>query len=100
MALNIITTTLMVRMGKVHENLMVDLRSTNAKLRDRAARIVGELTGASRHDAFELLDSAGGSVKIAVVMRECALDRTGAEQRLHAAEGSLRGALNPECAQS
>ncbi len=62
MVLNIISTTLMAQTGKIHENLMVDLRATNAKLRDRAARIVAALTGVSRERAFGVLDDAGGAV--------------------------------------
>lgn len=93
MALNTISTTLMVRTGKVYQNLMVDLRATNAKLRDRAARIVMELTGLSRSGAFELLDAAGGSVKTAIVMQRLTVDRAAAESRLAEADGRLDIAL-------
>ncbi|MEZ6319288.1 MAG: hypothetical protein R3B49_11150 [Phycisphaerales bacterium] len=77
-------------LGKTYGNLMVDLRATNDKLRDRAARIVGELTGLGRGEAFELLGRAGGSVKVAAVMHWCGLDRSGAEARLGEAGGVLR----------
>lgn len=93
MALNAISTTLMVAQGKTYENLMVDLRATNAKLRDRAARIVAALTGDSREEALALLDSAGGSVKTAAVMRRCNLAREHAEAALRNGGGSLRAAL-------
>lgn len=93
MALNAISTTLMVAQGKTYENLMVDLRATNAKLRDRAARIVAALTGDSREDAIALLDRAGGSVKTAVVMRRRGVDRLHAEAVLRNGAGSLRAAL-------
>jgi N-acetylmuramic acid 6-phosphate etherase len=66
-ALNIISTTLMIRAGKVYDNLMVDVRATNAKLRDRAARIITQLTGLAREDAFALLDRCEGDVKTAIV---------------------------------
>ncbi len=89
LALNIISTTLMVRSGRVYRNLMVDLRATNAKLRDRAARVVATLTGLSRAESFDLLDRAGGSVKTAVVMRRRSLERAGAEAALAAAGGRL-----------
>lgn len=69
MALNIITTTLMVQTGRVYENLMIDLRATNDKLRDRAARIVSAVTGVGREEALQMLDEAGGSVKGAIAMR-------------------------------
>jgi len=93
MALNTISTTLMVRTGKVYQNLMVDLRATNAKLRDRAARIVMELTGLSRGAAFELLDAAGGRVKTAIVMQRLKIDRDAAEAKLDDADGRLDIAL-------
>lgn len=93
MALNIISTTLMVRGGRVHENLMVDVRASNAKLRDRGARIISTLTGLERARAFEVLDDAGGSVKTAVVIALAGVDRREAEQRLAANGGRLDGAL-------
>lgn len=93
MALNMISTTLMVRSGKVYQNLMVDLRATNAKLRDRAARIVMELTGLGRAEAFDLLDRAGGGVKAAVVMQRRGVDWPAAEAILRDAGGRLDIAL-------
>ncbi len=93
LTLNIISTTLMVRMGKVYENLMVDLKASNAKLRDRAARIVSTLTGIGREECFSLVDEAGGSVKVAVVMHRRRLDRAGAEAALAACEGRLDRAI-------
>jgi N-acetylmuramic acid 6-phosphate etherase len=67
-ALNTISTAVMVRLGKVHDNVMIDVVATNEKLRGRAQRLVGELTGADAARAHAALDAAGGSVKIAVVM--------------------------------
>ena len=93
LALNTISTTLMVRAGRVYENLMVDLRATNDKLRDRAARIVATLTGLERDESFSLLDRAGGSVKTAVVMHRLGLAREAAERRLHECAGRLDAAL-------
>jgi N-acetylmuramic acid 6-phosphate etherase len=68
LALNTISTTLMVRSGRVHENLMVDLRATNDKLTDRAARIISTLTGLDRPAALDLLTRAGGGVKAALAL--------------------------------
>lgn len=93
LALNTISTTLMVRSGRVYENLMVDVRATNAKLRDRAARIVATLTGLSRDECFDLLERGGGAVKTAVVMQRLGLGREEAEGRLSAAGGRLGAAL-------
>ncbi|MGD0969302.1 MAG: N-acetylmuramic acid 6-phosphate etherase [Candidatus Aquilonibacter sp.] len=67
-ALNTISTAVMVRLGKVHDNVMIDVVATNEKLRGRAQRLVGELTGADDTHARAALDAAGGSVKVAVVM--------------------------------
>lgn len=93
LVLNMISTTLMIRSGRVYENLMVDVRATNAKLRDRAARIVATLTGLGRPEAFALLDAAGGAAKTAVLMHRAGLDRAGAEDRLSACGGRLGEAL-------
>jgi N-acetylmuramic acid 6-phosphate etherase len=93
LALNTITTTLFVQLGKVHDNLMVDVRATNAKLRDRAARIVSELTGVTREHAFALLDNAGESAKTAILMHTRSLTRAQAEQSLAIHFGSLRAAM-------
>ncbi len=89
LALNTISTTLMVQTGRVYENLMVDVRASNAKLRDRAARIVSTLTGLSRDEAFALLDRAGGSVKVAAIMHRCGLSAEAARSRLDAGDGRL-----------
>ncbi len=66
--LNTISTAVMVRLGKVHDNLMVDVVATNEKLRGRAARLVRDLTGAGDARVREALDAAGGSVKVAAVI--------------------------------
>ncbi len=92
--LNQITTISMVRLGKVYQNLMVDLRATNSKLRDRGARIVAELTGLSRAAAMQLLDSAGGEVKTAVVMQRRGVDAEAARELLGRAGGRLRAVID------
>jgi N-acetylmuramic acid 6-phosphate etherase len=93
LVLNTITTATMVRLGKVYGNLMVDLRASNAKLRDRAARIVQEVTGLSRPPALRLLVRAGGSVKLALVMHARGVDLAKAKRLLAACKGQLRGAM-------
>ena len=92
MVLNMVSTTLMVRLGKVYENLMVDVSATNDKLRDRAARTIAALTGVAREEAFALLEAGGGRVKTALLMRWTGLDRPGAEAALRDAGGDLRAA--------
>ncbi|MHC4527176.1 MAG: N-acetylmuramic acid 6-phosphate etherase [Planctomycetota bacterium] len=68
LVLNTLTTTAMIKMGKVYGNLMVDLNATNEKLRDRSERIVMQMTGLSRAKAKKLLRKAKGGVKAAIVM--------------------------------
>lgn len=68
LVLNTLTTTAMIKMGKVYGNLMVDLNATNNKLRDRSQRIVSQLTGLSKTKAIKLLAKAKGKVKPAIVM--------------------------------
>jgi N-acetylmuramic acid 6-phosphate etherase len=68
LVLNTITTTAMIKLGKVYGNLMVDLMATNEKLKDRSIRIVMEMTNLSRAAARKLLGRAKGSVKVAIVM--------------------------------
>lgn len=94
LVLNAISTTLMVRTGRVYENLMVDVRATNDKLKDRAARIVGMLTGLDRSAAFALLQRAAWAVKPAVVMHRLGVPREDAERRLSAARGRLGDVLD------
>lgn len=93
MVLNMITTGAMVHSGKVYGHLMVDLRATNDKLRDRAARIISQITGLDRNGAFTLLDRAEGRVKPALVMhaKGCSLDEADALIAKH--HGGLRPIL-------
>ncbi len=76
--LNQLSTTLMVRSGKVYSNLMIDLRASNEKLKDRAMRILSELLNLPRSQAGQLLDDAQGRVKTAVVMQRLGLSATDA----------------------
>jgi N-acetylmuramic acid 6-phosphate etherase len=93
-ALNAITTAAMVRLGKTYENLMVDVRTGSAKLRDRARRIV-ELAGRVESDEAErLLALAGGEVKTAIAMGRLGVDATEARGRVAAAGGHLWRALD------
>jgi N-acetylmuramic acid 6-phosphate etherase len=94
LVLNTLSTLVMVRLGKVHENLMVDLDTRgSAKLAARGARIVATLTGLEGEAARALLARADGQVKLAVVMQRLGLDARAARERLAAAGGVLRRAL-------
>jgi N-acetylmuramic acid 6-phosphate etherase len=94
LVLNQISTLAMTRLGKVHDNLMVDVNTGgNVKLLDRGIRLVAELCELDRGDARAALEAAGGHVKLAVVMARLGLDADGARGRLAAAGGHLRRAL-------
>ncbi len=94
LVLNMLSTGAMIRLGAVYGNLMVNVQPTNAKLVDRAERILMELTGLDHGGAASLLEQAG-SVKTAAVMHARGLSRAEAEKRLQAVDGQLRRALDP-----
>ncbi len=93
LVLNMITTGAMIRLGKTYGNLMVDLRATNNKLKDRSERIVVEVCGVSREEARKLLEAADKSVKTAIVMQKLGVSRTEAEAALASAGGVIRRAI-------
>jgi len=96
LALNIISTTVFVQLGKVYSNLMVDLKATNAKLTDRAIRVLIELCPhLSRQQAAALLDGADRSVKTAIVMERLGADAATARRLLDEHEGLLRPIVGP-----
>jgi N-acetylmuramic acid 6-phosphate etherase len=94
LVLNMLTTTAMVRMGKVYENMMVDLQLTNNKLLERARWIVMLAAGVAYDVASETLDRAGGHVKTAIVMLKTGVDADEARRRVADAGGFVRGALD------
>jgi len=91
--LNALTTGVMIRLGKVHENLMVDLQAVSLKLVDRSLRIVREGCGVVTEEARRLLLAAGGSAKTAIVMGRLRTGRALAERLLDASDGFLSRAL-------
>ncbi len=93
LVLNTITTLAMVQIGKVYENLMVDLRASNTKLWDRGARIVATLTGLERELAMQALKSADGHVKVAVVMVKRKVSADEARRLLERSGGRLRAVV-------
>lgn len=93
LVLNMLSTSAMVKLGKVYGNLMVDVQPTNAKLRQRAIRIVTESTGVDASAAEALLQDAGWQVKTAVVMGLSGVDAATAQQRLQQSQGHVRHAL-------
>ena len=93
MALTALSTAVMIRLGKVYGNLMVDLTATNRKLRDRALRLTRAITGAGRDEATAALQQSGQRVKVAAVMIARRVDAAAAKALLDAAGGSLRAVL-------
>jgi N-acetylmuramic acid 6-phosphate etherase len=93
MVLNMITTAAMVRMGKVYENLMVDLRPNSKKLIERGKGIVMLLAGLEYAEAESVFEASGRNVKTAVVMARLGVEREAAERALDDADGFLATAL-------
>jgi N-acetylmuramic acid 6-phosphate etherase len=92
-ALNLLSTLIMVRLGRVHDGHMVDMQATNAKLRVRARKMVVQITGCTPDAADAALNATAGRVKPAVLVVARGLDPAGATAALDRAEGSLRRAL-------
>lgn len=90
---NMLTTASMVGTGKAYSNLMVDVRPTNAKLVDRAERIVADAAGVTRDRAVEALERAGGHAKTAIVMLLTDRDAPAATALLADAGGDVRAAV-------
>jgi len=93
LVLNMLTTTAMIRLGKVYENMMVDLQMTNKKLVERSKKIVMTATGVSYDDASEYLKKADGHVKTALVMILANVSKEEAKERLIKADGFVRKSL-------
>ncbi len=93
MALNILSTGVMVQLGKVYGNRMVDVAVTNTKLHDRALRILQDLTSLSRKEAGLLLERSGRKVKLALLMHWTRLDNKQSDRLLAQHQGNLRAAV-------
>jgi N-acetylmuramic acid 6-phosphate etherase len=96
MVLNMITTAAMVRWGKVYDNLMVDLRPVNRKLRRRAIGLVERVGAVHRDQAAELLRLSGDNVKAAIVMARRGVGNAEALKLLEERDGLLRAVIDPE----
>jgi len=96
MVLNMITTTLMIKLNKTYGNLMVDLKASNEKLWDRGTRIIQHLTDLSYDDSLKLLQSADGEVKTAIVMEKLKMEAGDTREKLNENKGSLRKVLDGE----
>ena len=91
--LNLFSTAVMVKMGRVYRGLMVDMRARNAKLRRRAEAIVSEIVRCPEDDAARYLEQADGDVKTAILIG-FGLGRSEAAQLLQRHAGNLRSAIN------
>jgi N-acetylmuramic acid 6-phosphate etherase len=95
--LNLFSTAVMVKMGRVYRGLMVDMRARNAKLRRRAEAMVGEIVRCPETDAARYLEQAGGDVKTAVLLG-LGLNRNEAARLLDRHAGNLRAAIKESTA--
>ncbi|PZO39083.1 MAG: N-acetylmuramic acid 6-phosphate etherase [Pseudanabaena frigida] len=93
LVLNTISTGVMVKLGKVYGNRMIDVSVTNSKLEDRAIRIISDLTSISREDAAILLERSGKRVKLALLMYWQSVDVSAAERLLLDTKGNLGEAM-------
>ncbi len=93
MVLNMISTGVMIRLGKTYSNLMVDVQPTNIKLRQRALRMVAEATGLDAPQAAEILSACGGEVKTAIVAILAGISPEVARIRLRETGGYVRKAI-------
>ena len=94
MILNILSTGVMIRLGKVYGNLMVDVKATNEKLRERAKHIVVDATGCTVKEAETALNEASGNAKTAIVMLLLHVTAEQARARLERADGYIRRTLD------
>ena len=90
MVLNMLSTGAMIKIGKTYENFMIDLKPTNEKLKDRAIRIVSEITGVSHAKSLQVLLETDWQVKTSIIMLNCKIDKVKAQEVLRKNCGVLR----------
>ena len=91
-----LSTATMIKLGKVYQNLMVDVKATNNKLVERCIRIVMEATGTDRENALKSLEECNFSAKTAIVMILCGVDADEAENLLNSNYGRISDILKKE----
>ena len=94
LALNMITTTAMIRLGKVYNNFMIDLMPVNAKLVERSKRLINEITGCGEVRAAQIFEDSGRKIRTAVIMASLAVSKEEAEALLKQGNGNINNALN------
>jgi N-acetylmuramic acid 6-phosphate etherase len=93
LVLNMLTTCTMVKLGKTYNNLMVDFKASNIKLRDRSVRMIKFATGVDTDTAASYLETASMNCKLAIMMILTGMDASAAEQALDQCDGSLKKAI-------
>jgi N-acetylmuramic acid 6-phosphate etherase len=96
LVLNMISTCVMIRLGKTFGNLMVNVQATNAKLQARARRIVEQACGLTPAEAAAVLEASGGQVQVAIVSQLAGVTPGEARRRLAATGGVVRRALGDQ----
>ena len=94
LALNMITTTAMIRLGKVYNNFMIDLMPVNAKLVERSKRLINEITGCGEVRAAQIFEDSGRKIRTAVIMASLEVSKEEAEALLKQGNGNINNALN------
>ncbi|WP_428768678.1 N-acetylmuramic acid 6-phosphate etherase [Treponema sp. HNW] len=94
LALNMITTTSMIRLGKVYNNFMIDLMPVNAKLVERSKRLINEITGCGEQKAAEVFTASGKKIRTAIIMASLNVDKEEAEALLKEGGGNINFALD------
>ncbi|MGI5173449.1 N-acetylmuramic acid 6-phosphate etherase [Treponema sp. OMZ 840] len=94
MALNMITTTAMIKLGKVYNNFMIDLMPVNAKLVERSKRLINEITGCGEEKAAKAFEDSGHKIRTAIIMASLDVDKEKAEHLLEKGRGNINLALD------
>ena len=100
LVLNMLSTGTMIKLGKVYGNLMVDVKASNAKLRERAVRIVMEGSGCERDEAEKALAAANGRAKLAILMVVTGISAEEGRKALEKAHGHLAAAIKETIGQA
>jgi N-acetylmuramic acid 6-phosphate etherase len=90
LVLNMLTTTAMIKLGKTYKNIMIDLKPTNSKLKERAKRIIMTVANVDFETAEQILIETNYNIKIAILMLLCKVDAQSAEQILKNSNGFIR----------
>jgi N-acetylmuramic acid 6-phosphate etherase len=93
LVLNMLTTGVMIKLGKVYENLMVDVKASNIKLTERAKKIVSQCAGVEEADAKKTLEETDYDVKLAIFMIKAGLSKEDARKELDENNGFIKKAL-------